>query len=191
MSTILKNYYDFADVFSKSKASKLADHQTYDLKITLDKVTSHLWSNILLVPGGTATLHKFIDENLATGLICPLALPMDTSPLYSEERWLSSTLHWFPRPQPNFQERPIPTSVHFRLLDAPWKGMSLNQNRSPACIPPCTDFTWDKWRLHSNLLWFIWWLVCWRAYIFRWHPHLFWQHFQAQAPCLRILCRLT
>ena len=40
MSTIPEDYHDFADIFSKSKASKLADHQPYDLKITLDEGTS-------------------------------------------------------------------------------------------------------------------------------------------------------
>ena len=40
MSTVPKDYHDFADVFSKSKASKLADHRPYDLKIILDEGTS-------------------------------------------------------------------------------------------------------------------------------------------------------
>ena len=31
-----KEYHDFADIFSKSKAGILADHQPYDLKITLE-----------------------------------------------------------------------------------------------------------------------------------------------------------
>ena len=41
MSTVPKDYHDFADIFSKSKAGKLADHQPYDLKITLDEGTCH------------------------------------------------------------------------------------------------------------------------------------------------------
>src|SRR5882724_2413294 len=40
MSTVPEDYHDFTDVFSKSKASKLADHRPYDLKITLDEGTS-------------------------------------------------------------------------------------------------------------------------------------------------------
>ena len=31
-----KEYHDFANVFSKSKASILANHRPYDLKITLE-----------------------------------------------------------------------------------------------------------------------------------------------------------
>ena len=55
MNIVPKGYYDFVDIFSKSKASKLADHRPYDLKITLDEGTHFpaLWSDILLVPGGT------------------------------------------------------------------------------------------------------------------------------------------
>src|SRR5882724_5621590 len=40
MSSVPEDYHDFVDVFSKSKAGKLADHQPYDLKITLDEGTS-------------------------------------------------------------------------------------------------------------------------------------------------------
>src|SRR5882724_7515602 len=40
MSTIPKDYHDFTDIFSKSKAGRLADHRPYDLKITLDEGTS-------------------------------------------------------------------------------------------------------------------------------------------------------
>ena len=37
LSMLPEEYHDFADVFSKSKAGKLADHRPYDLKITLDE----------------------------------------------------------------------------------------------------------------------------------------------------------
>jgi len=47
--------------FSKYKGwKKIADHQPYDLKITLDRNCTALWSNLLLVPGGTCSTHKFI-----------------------------------------------------------------------------------------------------------------------------------
>jgi len=72
ISTIPKDYHDFADVFSKSKAGKLTDHQPYDLKIILDEGTSPPHSQIYsLSQEELATLHKFIDKNLAKGLICP------------------------------------------------------------------------------------------------------------------------
>jgi len=76
MSTIPKDYHDFVDVFSKSKASKLADHRPYDLKITLDKGTSLPYGQIYsLSQEELAALCKFIDENLATGLIHPSRSP--------------------------------------------------------------------------------------------------------------------
>ena len=76
MSTIPEDYHDFADVFSKSKASKLADHRPYDLKITLDEGTSPPYGLVYsLFREELAALQKFIDKNLATGLICPSCSP--------------------------------------------------------------------------------------------------------------------
>jgi len=71
MSTVPEDYHDFTDIFSKSKAGKLADHRPYDLKITLDEALPHLSAHLLLVQEELAALHKFIDENLATGFIRP------------------------------------------------------------------------------------------------------------------------
>ena len=49
-----KEYHDFADVFSKSKAGILADHRPYDLKITLeDGASPPPWTNLFAVSGGT------------------------------------------------------------------------------------------------------------------------------------------
>jgi len=62
MSTIPKDYHDFLDIFSKSKASKLAEHQPYDLKITLDEGTSPPYGPLYsLTQEELAALHKFID----------------------------------------------------------------------------------------------------------------------------------
>src|SRR5882724_2147750 len=61
MSTIPKDYHDFADICSKFKASKLADHQPYNLKITLDEGTSPPYGLIYsLSQEELATLHNFI-----------------------------------------------------------------------------------------------------------------------------------
>ena len=52
---------------TKSKAGKLADHQPYNLKITLDEGTVPPFSPIYSLSQEELTaLHKFIDENLAT-----------------------------------------------------------------------------------------------------------------------------
>ena len=52
------------------------DHRLYNLKITLDEGTVLPFGPIYsLSQEELATLHKFIDENLATGFICPSHSP--------------------------------------------------------------------------------------------------------------------
>jgi len=71
MNNIPEEYHDFADVFSKSKAGKLTEHQPYNLKITLHEGTSPPFSPIYsLSQEELMALCKFIDKNLATGFIC-------------------------------------------------------------------------------------------------------------------------
>ena len=73
---VLKEYHDFADVFSKSKAGILADHHPYDLKITLeDGASPPLRPIYSLSQEELLSLCKFIDENTATGFICPSHSP--------------------------------------------------------------------------------------------------------------------
>jgi len=87
MSTVPEDYHDFADVFSKSKASKLADHRPYDLKITLDEGTSPPYGLIYsLSQEELAALCKFIDENLATGLIHPSHSPHGAPVLFIQKK---------------------------------------------------------------------------------------------------------
>ena len=45
LSNVPEEYHDFADIFSKAKADKLALHQPYDVKINLEEGTS-----LLIVP---------------------------------------------------------------------------------------------------------------------------------------------
>ena len=76
LSTLPEEYHDFADMFSKSKAGKQTDHRPYDLKITLDEGTILPFGPIYsLSQEELAALHKFIDENLATGFIRPSRSP--------------------------------------------------------------------------------------------------------------------
>ena len=68
-STIPEEYHDYADMFSKFEASKLAPHCPYDLKIDLEEgfegtsppPISAMYS---LSPTELETLPEFIDENL-------------------------------------------------------------------------------------------------------------------------------
>jgi len=67
-------YRDYADVFSKAKASELPPHRDYDLKIDLEEGTSPpLGTLYSLSPVELSALRTFIDENLNTGFICPTA----------------------------------------------------------------------------------------------------------------------
>jgi len=112
MSTIPEDYHDFMDIFSKSKASKLADHRPYNLKITLDEGTSPPYSPIYsLSQEELAALHKFIDENLATGLICPSCSPMEhQSSLFRRK----TALFDFVSTSKASTEFPRKTDTHFR-----------------------------------------------------------------------------
>jgi len=67
-------YRDYADVFSKAKASELPPHHDYDLKIELEEGTSPpLGTLYSLSPVELSALWMFIDENLNTGFIRPTA----------------------------------------------------------------------------------------------------------------------
>jgi len=67
-------YRDYADVFSKVKASELPPHHDYDLKIDLEEGTSPpLGTLYSLSPVELSALRTFIDENLNTGFIHPTA----------------------------------------------------------------------------------------------------------------------
>ena len=83
LSMLPEEYHNFVDVFSKSKAGKLADHQPYDLKITLDEGTVPPFGPIYsLSQEELAALRKFIDENLATGFIRPSCSPCGAPVLF-------------------------------------------------------------------------------------------------------------
>ena len=72
LSAIPEQYHDFADVFSKSKASILAPHREYDLKIDLEEGTSPpLGTLYSLSPLELEALHVFLEEHLASSFICP------------------------------------------------------------------------------------------------------------------------
>ena len=74
LSSVPLEYCDYADVFSKAKASELPLHRNYNLKINLEEGTSPpLGTLYSLSPVELSTLWTFIDENLGTGFIRPTA----------------------------------------------------------------------------------------------------------------------
>jgi len=72
LDTVPPEYRDYADVFSKAKASELPLHCNYNLKIDLEEGTSPplgtLYSLSLVE---LSALQTFINENLNTGFIRP------------------------------------------------------------------------------------------------------------------------
>jgi len=71
MKGVPKCYYDFADVFSKSKAKTLAPHQDYNLKIKIeDGAKPPLGPIYPLLESELVALQEFIDEHLAMSFIC-------------------------------------------------------------------------------------------------------------------------
>ena len=67
-----KDYHGFAGGFSKAKASVLAPHRDYDLKIDLEEGATLLPGRLYsLSPIKLEALWTFIDKNLCFGFICP------------------------------------------------------------------------------------------------------------------------
>ena len=65
LSNIPEEYHNFANIFSKAKAEKLALHRPYDLKINLEEGT--FLPIVLMYPLSQfelEVLHNFLDDHL-------------------------------------------------------------------------------------------------------------------------------
>jgi len=72
LSSIPEDYHEFADVFSKSQASTLPPHQSYDLKIDLEEgAEPPLGRMYSLSVSEMSALREFLDENLRNGFVQP------------------------------------------------------------------------------------------------------------------------
>jgi len=70
LSSVLEEYYEYADVFSKFKAETLALHHPYNLWIDLEKNSHPLVGTIyFLSQFKQKALKEFIDENLTNRFI--------------------------------------------------------------------------------------------------------------------------
>jgi len=70
LSNIPSEYYEFANIFSKTKAEVLTPHCSYDLKINLEEGAQPLVGlKYSLSASKQETLKEFIEENLNTGFI--------------------------------------------------------------------------------------------------------------------------
>jgi len=69
LSAVPEVYHDFADVFSKAKATMLAPHREYDLRINLEGTSPLLGTVYSLSQTELGALRTFIDEHLSYGFI--------------------------------------------------------------------------------------------------------------------------
>jgi len=87
LSSIPKEYHEYADVFSKSKAETLAPHCPYDLRIDLEKDSHPPVGTIYsLSKFKQETLKEFIDENLTNGFICSTSSPHEAPVLFVKKK---------------------------------------------------------------------------------------------------------
>jgi len=109
------------------RLAKLADHRPYDLKITLDERHFSTHSPIYsLSQEELAVCVSSLMKNLATGFMLSILLsPWSTGPSLFRRKMALLDSVLISRPQPDFQERPIPTSAHFWPPRHTTKSMSL------------------------------------------------------------------
>ncbi|KIO09057.1 hypothetical protein M404DRAFT_78751, partial [Pisolithus tinctorius Marx 270] len=87
LASVPKDYHDFADVFSKAKASTLPPHREYNLKIELEEGTTPPVGTIYsLSPVELQALQAFIDENLTTSFIRPTSSPYAALVLFVKKK---------------------------------------------------------------------------------------------------------
>ena len=87
LSNILSKYYEFADIFSKTKAEVLSPHCPYNLKINLKEGAQPLVGPIYsLSASEQEALKKFIEENLNMGFIWPTSSPHSTPVLFVKKK---------------------------------------------------------------------------------------------------------
>ena len=98
LSAIPPEYHNYADVFSKVKASELPPHCKYNLKIDLEEGTLPPLGTIYsLSPVELEALRTFIDKNLCTGFIQPSSSPHAAPVLFVKKKdgslWLCIDFH--------------------------------------------------------------------------------------------------
>ena len=85
--TILEEYHEYTNVFSKSKAETLAPHRLYDLRIDLQKDSQPPVGTIYsLSQFKQETLKQFIDKNLTNGFIRSMSLPHRAPVLFVKKK---------------------------------------------------------------------------------------------------------
>ena len=87
LSNVPSEYYEFADIFSKTKAEVLTPHWPYDLKINLEEGAQPLVGPIYsLSASEQEALKEFIEENLNMGFIQPTLSPYSVPVLFVKKK---------------------------------------------------------------------------------------------------------
>jgi hypothetical protein len=87
LSGVPLDYHEFADVFNKGKASQLPPHCPYDLKIDLEEGSAPpLGAIYLLSLVELEALRKFLDKNIATGLLRSSSSPHRAPVLFVKKK---------------------------------------------------------------------------------------------------------
>jgi hypothetical protein len=87
LTGIPEDYHEFQDVFSKSKASKLAPHRSYDLKIELEEgAVLPIGRMYPLSETELKALRDFLDEHLHTGFVRPSNLPHGAPIIFAKKK---------------------------------------------------------------------------------------------------------
>ena len=87
LSNISSKYYEFTDIFSKTKAEILAPHCPYNLKINLEEGAQSPVSPIYsLSASEQEALKEFIEENLNMGFIQPTSSPHGAPVLFVKKK---------------------------------------------------------------------------------------------------------
>ena len=123
LSSIPEEYYEYTDVFSKTKAETLALHCPYDLQINLEKDSHPLVGTIyFLSQFKQKTLKEFIDENLNNGFICSTSSFHRVPVLFLKKKDSSLRLCIdFPRLNRITKKDRYPLPLISDLLDSPHK----------------------------------------------------------------------
>jgi len=87
LSTILEEYHEYTDVFSKSKAETLTPHRPYDLRIDLEEDSHPPVGTIYsLSKFEQKTLKEFINKNLTNGFIHSTSSPHGAPVLFVKKK---------------------------------------------------------------------------------------------------------
>ena len=87
LSGVPEEYHEFADVFNKVKANKLAPHRPYDLKINIEEgYVPPLGQLYSLSQTELQALRDFLDEHLTTGFIRPSRSPHGAPVLFAKKK---------------------------------------------------------------------------------------------------------